>query len=179
MQLLSFSSDVAGRDYVQLSFSENIILWVVWLGYIAYTLVRGLKAGKYSPWSTLFMIVFSLWGVSEEYRFGPINSTVDLVNIIVVTIIAALKGLYLGKITIVEKIGERWYTHHTYRYIVIWIVTFLVKITFSRVLSIVFNETIPMWNMIWYVAIYYVFKLIGLYGFHREMLSGIRKETGR
>ena len=156
---------------MHMTLSENIILWVIWLAYIAYTLIKGLKREKYNVWPTLFMIAFSLWGVYEEYKFGPINSTVEIVNIIVVTIIAAGKGMYLGKISIVERIEGVLYTHHNKRYVIVWIVTFIVKIAFTRGISILFNEPIAMWNMIWYVAIYYIFKLIGLYGFHREMLS--------
>ncbi len=155
---------------MQLSFTENAILWVVWLAFIAYTLITGLKPKKYAPWSSLFMIAFSLWGVYEEYRFGPIESTVQMVTIAVVTLIATGKGLYLGRITHVENRDGHWFAHHDKKYIIIWVVTFLVNISFTRTMSYIFKETIPMWYMIWYVAVYYVFKLTGLYGFHREML---------
>ena len=155
---------------MHLTFTENAILWVVWLGFIAYTLISGLKPKKYAPWSSLFMIAFSMWGVYEEYRFGPIVSTVQFVTIAVVTVIATCKGLYLGRITIVEKTDGRWFAHHDMKYIIIWVVTFLINITFTHTMSFIFNEEIPMWYMIWYVAIYYVFKLIGIYGFHRDML---------
>ena len=89
---------------------------------------------------------------------------------------AAAKGLYLAKITIVERDEGGLYTYHDKHYVIVWVVVFLVKVVFSRAISIIFHEPIVMWNTIWYVAVYYIFKLIGLYGFHREMFSG--SETG-
>ena len=72
-----FYLDLGETLIMHMTLTENIILWVIWLAYIAYSLIRGLKREKYNIWPILFMIAFSLWGVYEEYSFGPMDTTVE------------------------------------------------------------------------------------------------------
>ncbi|WP_334333348.1 MULTISPECIES: hypothetical protein [unclassified Companilactobacillus] len=133
----------------------GVIIYVCYLGFVMF---GGLRKKRIKPIHFILMIIILFWALTKTYSgLGSFWNNVDL---IVVLIIAVVKGITLGNKKQVKMIDNSYYIWHEKEYIILWSAFFVGKVLFTLVLGTVFNLNIPIWHMIAYFFVYFTVRTL-------------------
>ncbi len=134
---------------------------ILYIAYLCWVMFGGMRRKKIKLTIYIIMTLLMFYGLVKEYN--GIHSTIAIINILIVLLIGFVKGIYLGRRKIVEKIDEVWYMHHDGKYIIAWVIFFAVKLICTSVLKMVSGVEIPLWHMILYFCFYYPWRTINVF----------------
>ncbi len=154
-----------------------ILLGILYIGYLCWVMFGGMCRKKIKPLVYVIMTVLILWGVISQ--FNGVHSKAEVINICMILLIGLVKGIWLGRKKVVEKIDGVWYLHHTWSYILIWVIFFAVKTVLSRILTYTTGVSMPLWHMILYFAFYYPWRTINVFIANPEMRKEVLKFSKR
>lgn len=152
---------------------QLVLVAILYVLYLCWVMFGGMKRKKIKPVVYIGMTLLMLYGLVKE--FDGIGGTAAIINIFIVLLIGFIKGIYLGRKKIVEKIDETWYMHHDGAYIIAWILFFVIKLVLTMVLKIVSGAEIPLWHMILYFCFYYPWRTINVFIANPEMRREVLK----
>lgn len=150
------------------------ILLIIYIAYLCWVMFGGLKPRKIKPRMYLIMTLLMLYGIVQAYDGIP--STAALIDIAVLLSIGFVKGICLGKRKIVEKTDAIWYMHHTYHYIVLWILFFAGKVILTQYIEFISGETMPLWHILLYFSFYYPWRIINVFIRNPQMRKEVLKK---
>lgn len=140
---------------------QLLLIAQLYIAYLCWVMFGGMKRRKIKLTLYIVMTLLMLYGLIKEYN--GIQSRMAVVNIIIVLFIGFVKGIYLGRRKIVEKIDGVWYMHHNRKYIVAWILFFAIKLICTCVLKAISGTEIPLWHMILYFCFYYPWRTVNVF----------------
>lgn len=160
-------------ENIQLALWQSIVLCVLYLSYLAWVMFGGLKKRKVKLTTSVLITLLMIYGVIHE--FTGIGSIADYLNIFIVISVAFVKGIVLGKRKRLEKSGENWYMYHDGKYIVLWVIFFVLKTVLTNVLKHFANVQFPLWHTILYFFFYYPWRTANVFysnpKMRKELLS--------
>lgn len=146
---------------------QLILVTIFYIAYLCWVMFGGLKKKKIKLKVYIIMTLLMIYGLIKEYN--GIHSSITVIDIIFVLLIGFIKGIYLGRRKIVERIDGIWYIHHNGNYIVAWILFFAAKLAFTKILTIVSGMEMPLWHMILYFCFYYPWRTANIFIANPEM----------
>lgn len=146
---------------------------IAYIVYLCLVLLGGMRKKKIKLIVYVAMTLLMIYGLIRECN--GIGSTAELINISVILLIGLIKGIYLGRQKIVEKADGVWYMYHNKKYIVAWVVFFILKLAFTQILKTVSGANIPLWHMILYFCFYYPWRTVNVFIANPEMRREVLK----
>lgn len=150
---------------------QLILIALLYIAYLCWIMFSGMKRKKIKLRLYIVMTLLMVYGLIK--KFDGIQSMTAVVNIIIVLFIGFVKGIYLGRQKIIEKIDGIWYMHHNGKYIVAWVLFFAVKLVCTSILKMVSGAEIPLWHMILYFCFYYPWRTVNVFIANPEMRQEI------
>lgn len=146
---------------------QMVLAVVLYTAYLCWVMFGGMKKKRIKPKLYAAMTLLMLYGLAKE--FDGIDSAAAVIDIGIVLLVGFIKGIYLGRRKLVEKIDGTWYMRHNGRYIVAWVLFFAVKIACTAAVKAISGAQMPLWHMILYFCFYYPWRTANVFIANPEM----------
>lgn len=137
--------------------------------YLSYTLLGGLKRKRLSL-RRLFLMPFLL-ALAVVNLYDGLHSMADQLDILLISVIALSKGVYLGQQKQVAEIDGAYYISHDYAYILKWLIFFAAKFALTGALEYITHTEIALWHTIFYLLLYFTTRSLTILALHPAALA--------
>lgn len=150
---------------------QLVLAGLAYVAYLCFVMFGGMKSKKIKLPMYVVMTALLIYGMIKQ--FNGIHSVAEVINICGILAIGLIKGIYLGRKKIVEKVDGSWYIHHDGKYVAAWVLFFVFKLIFTQVLSAVSGVEIPLWHMILYFTFYYPWRTANIFIHNPDMRKDV------
>lgn len=150
-----------------LSTWQYALVIVLYIGYLCLVMFGGLRKKKIKAVKYLIMSLLMVYGVID--LFDGFSGTASIINFALMTAIALFKGVFMGKRKIVECGDGKYTIRHDKTYIIWWVIFFVLKMIFTKVVKGIFIGEVAIWQTVYYLTLYYIVRTITVFVVNPEI----------
>ncbi|NMM93186.1 hypothetical protein [Bifidobacterium oedipodis] len=144
------------NQLLNLPLFQLLIALVLYLAYLAYVMLGGMRKRKAGLRRFIIMIVVLFWGLTQAY--DGVHTEAEILDLALITAIALVKAWYLGHKKMVEQIDGVYYIWHDMSYVRAWFMFFVGKIILTAAVGYCTHITMPIWHIVFYFCVYFTLR---------------------
>ena len=140
---------------------QLVLIAVIYILYLCFVMFGGLRKRKVKAVKYAAMSCLLIYAVIK--LFDGFYGSTAIINLLVITVIAFIKGIYLGHKKIIENVDNVFYIRHSKSYILWWLLFFTIKNIITYSLKFVTKAEIPVWHSVYYLALFYMIRSVTIF----------------
>jgi len=142
---------------------------------ILLIMFKGLKGKEVTIKTFVALPIIMLIGLHNDYNGIKIQSSEDIIELIVLLTIAVITGIILGNMKMIEVNNGKYYIKSTYKYIGSWLLILVIRLLVSKVIfqSHMANDDWITWA---YFLVFYATRSIAVLLKYPEVAAVIREQ---